>query len=93
MNATDRLLTPKQIAARLHLHVATVYRWIFQGRLPAARPGPRCYLVRIEDLDRMLTPATPAIEKTRQRLARETREAGIRRRFTEAALRRMGLVG
>ncbi len=34
------ILTPKQVADRLQVHVITVYRWISQGLLPAQRlPG------------------------------------------------------
>jgi excisionase family DNA binding protein len=35
----DDLITPTEAAQLLHVHLATVYRWIDQGRLPTWRVG------------------------------------------------------
>jgi excisionase family DNA binding protein len=39
MNATDRLLTTRQVADRFGLSPETVLRWVRRGQLPAFRLG------------------------------------------------------
>ena len=45
-----RLLTPEQVAKRLHVTKQTVWKWIRQGRLPARRFGERMYRISEADL-------------------------------------------
>ncbi len=51
----DRYLTPAQVADELHVTVVTVRRWITNGQLPAAKAGPRKWMVRRSDLDAFLS--------------------------------------
>lgn len=55
MSYREKALTPKQIAALCKVGVTTVYRWIFEGRLPATRRLGR-YFVRESDLDKLYEP-------------------------------------
>ena len=75
-------LTPKQIANRLDVCVATVYRWIQEGRLPAERRVGRSYLVLESDLALLFEPVSApagsngsAAEK--ERLENELRKRGL----------------
>jgi excisionase family DNA binding protein len=61
MNTTD-YLPVKEAAKHLpshkpgkHINPATVYRWIFDGKLPAVKRG-RYYFVRLADLQAMMVP-------------------------------------
>ena len=46
----NELLTVAEAAALLKVTRHTIYRWIAEGRLPAARYSPRVLRVRREDL-------------------------------------------
>ena len=45
-----RLLTPEQVAKRLHVTKQTVWKWIREGHLPARRFGQRMYRINEADL-------------------------------------------
>lgn len=44
----DKLLTPKQVAEILHVHINTLYRYIDEGKLKVVRMGG---LLRIKEVD------------------------------------------
>jgi excisionase family DNA binding protein len=54
----DPLLTPRAAAKRLGRNVETIRRWIRSGYLPVVSPGPRRYLIRARDVDKMLEART-----------------------------------
>ncbi|MBI2934631.1 MAG: helix-turn-helix domain-containing protein [Chloroflexi bacterium] len=55
----DRLLTLVEVAAALHVHVNTVRRLVYSGRLTAIRISPRGDLrVRPADLEQFMTKAS-----------------------------------
>lgn len=47
------LVNTKQAAERLGVSVARIQQWIWDGRLPAIRPG-RDYLISLKDLDNII---------------------------------------
>lgn len=47
------LVNTKQAAERLGVSVARIQQWIWDGRLPAIRPG-RDYLINLKDLDNII---------------------------------------
>jgi excisionase family DNA binding protein len=49
----EQVMTVEQVAAYLQLHRLTVYRYIREGKIPAARIG-RLYRVHKSDVDRLL---------------------------------------
>ena len=48
------VMTPKQVAEYLQLHPMTIYRYIKQGKIPAAKIGRR-YRIKKENVDKLLT--------------------------------------
>jgi len=55
MGNTDNFLTLLEVAKILHVHVNTVRRLVFSGRLPAVRVSERGDLrIRSGDLDKFL---------------------------------------
>lgn len=50
---TDDLLTTREVASRLKLHEATIYRLIKRQELPAVKIGG-CYRIPLEALERRL---------------------------------------
>ena len=52
--ANDELLTAEQVAARLHLHIATVWRYVREGKLRAVRLSYKGIRIRQSELDRFL---------------------------------------
>jgi excisionase family DNA binding protein len=50
----ERLLTPREVAARLNVSVRTVYLWIESGRLSVVRLSARCTRVPESALDVLL---------------------------------------
>ena len=54
MAETHEVMTPKQVAEFLQVHVLTVYRYIQEGRLPASRPGGRFYRIKRENVERLI---------------------------------------
>lgn len=61
----NELICLREAAKRLpshrpgkRVHLATLYRWIFEGRLPAVRRG-RWWFVRPQDLDGLTTAVRP----------------------------------
>jgi len=48
------VMTPQQVAEHLQVHVKTVYEWINDGKLQAAKLGPRSLRIRKEDVDSFL---------------------------------------
>ena len=49
-------LSPAEVARRLAVHRATVYRWIHTGELPAVRLGGTTLRVRADTLNTWLSP-------------------------------------
>ncbi len=50
----DELLTAAQAAARLKLHIATIWRFIREGRLQAVRLNSRNVRIRRSELERFV---------------------------------------
>lgn len=57
------LLTPKQAAEYLGVHLNTVYRLIQTGEIAASRLGPRMLRINREQLDNYLKGQTSATRK------------------------------
>jgi len=53
MKGNNNLLTPKQVAGILQVHVLTIYSYIRRGRLDAVRLG-RSYRIISKDLARFI---------------------------------------
>ena len=53
MSELRDVMTPKQVAAYLQLHPITIYRYISEGRLLAAKIGGR-YRIKRETVERFL---------------------------------------
>jgi excisionase family DNA binding protein len=53
MSELRDLMTPKQVAGYLQLHPLTIYRYISEGRLAAAKIGGR-YRIRRETVEKLL---------------------------------------
>jgi excisionase family DNA binding protein len=54
------LVTPRDVARLLKVHVSTVYRWIFDGKLASYRRAGCRYLVRRADVRAVLEPVRPS---------------------------------
>jgi excisionase family DNA binding protein len=52
--ADEEYLTPAQLAEELNVTDVTVRRWIDRGHLPAAKAGPRRWMIRRSDVNRFL---------------------------------------
>jgi len=48
------LMTPKQVAEYLQLHVMTIYRYINKGRIPAVKIGSQ-YRIKKEAVEQLLS--------------------------------------
>ena len=57
------VMTPKQVAEYLQMHPVTIYRYIGQGKLPAAKVGGR-YRIKREAVEELLA-ETKVREETR----------------------------
>lgn len=44
----------KTAAFRAGVKTQTIYRWMWTGRLPANKMGPKLWRIKIEDLDRLM---------------------------------------
>lgn len=53
MTELREVMTPKQVAKYLQLHPITIYRYISQGKLPAAKIGGR-YRIKRESVEKLL---------------------------------------
>jgi len=51
----EEILTTKQAAERLQVHIITIYRWISQGLLPAQRLPGGWLRIEAKELDKLLT--------------------------------------
>lgn len=47
----DEALSPGEIARRLNIHLATVYRWLDDGKLKAVKLGPKLWRILPEDFE------------------------------------------
>jgi len=47
------IMTPKQVAEYLQLHRMTIYRYISEGKIPAAKIGGR-YRIKREAVEKLL---------------------------------------
>ncbi len=47
------MITLEEVASRLHVSRATLYRWSREGRLALYKLGPRATRIRLEDLARL----------------------------------------
>jgi excisionase family DNA binding protein len=56
----DDLITPKEVARLLKVHVSTVYRWCLSGRLPSYRRAGCRFLIRLADVRSLLQPVQPS---------------------------------
>ena len=54
MTELREVMTPKQVANYLQLHPITIYRYINEGRIAAAKIGGR-YRIKREAVERFLT--------------------------------------
>ena len=52
--ANDELLTAEQVATKLHLHIATVWRYVREGKLRAVRLSYKGIRIWQSELDRFL---------------------------------------
>lgn len=59
----DALLPLPVVSRRLGLDVSTLRRWISAGRLRAFRIGPRAVRVRETDVDRLIVPLVPRVQR------------------------------
>jgi len=59
MPELKEVMTPKQVAEYLQVHVLTVYRYIREGKLTASRPGGRFYRIKRESVERLLAETAP----------------------------------
>jgi excisionase family DNA binding protein len=85
MSLPNDLISPKTAARLLSVHVATIYRLVSEGKLPALRRAGTRLLVRRVDVEALLTPVVPAVPvPSAHALRREQIEA-------EEALRAAGL--
>lgn len=55
----DRLVDVREAATLAGLSVATIRRYIYDGRLPAYRLGPRKVRVVASDVEALLRPMVP----------------------------------
>jgi excisionase family DNA binding protein len=53
MDSPEEFLTPQEIATRLKLTEATIWRWIREGTLPAIKIGPKVYRVTQEEYQKI----------------------------------------
>lgn len=81
-----KLLPSGRAGKRVHL--ATLYRWVLSGKLPAVRRG-RNYFVRREDLDALHKPVEVVMREMRRR--RVPQPSAATRAETERILREYGL--
>jgi excisionase family DNA binding protein len=65
MDSSDELMTVAEVARYLGVTPHTVYRWIAQGRLPAARYSPKVIRVRRRDLAAFAPARAPAIAEAK----------------------------
>jgi len=56
---SPKYVTPKQIATRMQVHLATVHRWIATGKLKAFKRNGSRYLILESDVEQMLNPVQP----------------------------------
>ena len=49
------ILTVKQVAKRLQVHIVTIYKWISQGLIPAQRLPGGWLRIEAKELDKLLT--------------------------------------
>jgi excisionase family DNA binding protein len=54
MVESREVMTPKQVAEYLQLHPMTVYRFIRQGKIPAAKIGGR-YRIKRDSVEKLLS--------------------------------------
>jgi len=50
MNKIKEVMTPKEVADCLQVHVKTVYKWLKDGRLEGSMLGPRSWRIRKEQM-------------------------------------------
>lgn len=65
MAETREVMTPKQVADYLQLHVMTIYRHIHDGRLPATKIGNR-YRIKRQHVEELLAVETNDREEAPQ---------------------------
>jgi len=65
MAETREVMTPKQVADYLQLHVMTIYRHIHDGRLPATKIGGR-YRIKRQHVEELLAVETNDREEAPQ---------------------------
>lgn len=90
MSIPDDLITPKEAARLLRCHLASVYRWIGEGKLAAWKRLGHRILVSHAAVERLLQPVeareTVTVPEAAPDVAQERYEAAIER------LKRQGCV-
>ena len=56
------VMTPKQVAEYLQLHPMTIYRYIKEGKIPAAKIGGR-YHIKKETVEKLLAETSAKIKE------------------------------
>jgi excisionase family DNA binding protein len=59
------VLTPQEVARDLRVSLKTVYRWIYDGRLPASHLGEKTYRVLEKDLVKFMSKTKVRAKKRR----------------------------
>ncbi len=86
MSLPTDLITPKAAARLLHAHVASVYRWITQGKLRSWKRAGTRHLVNRADVLALLVQEEPAVRlessgegaKRYEEAVQRLKESGLR---------------
>ncbi len=85
MSPSIKYFTPKQVAMKLQVHLATVHRWIASGKLKAYKRCGSRYLIAEEDMMAALEPVQgepvrldPTMEREHRAAVEELRRKGIK---------------
>lgn len=73
MSLPEDLITPREAARLLHLHVSAVYRMVMRGRIRAWKRGTSRYLLSRQEVMALLAPEPPQPDALRPRRAESWR--------------------
>jgi hypothetical protein len=85
----EDLLDMKQAARLAKCHLASMYRYVFSGKLRGFKRVGR-WFVSAADVKALFHRHQPASERERERREAQAKELTERQRFTEAMMRDMG---